>query len=142
MAGTLSLRVITPDRILLDTTAASISFPTLDGSVGILKDHAPMVAAIGVGELSFRGADSGAEEVLFVAGGFAEVRSNTVRVVTDVSEPISEIDVDRANRAAERARKRLEQYESNEGENVDILRARASLARAIARQRAAGRRRI
>lgn len=140
MAGTLSLRVITPARILLDTTAASISFPTLDGSVGILKDHAPMVAALGVGELAYR-AESGSEEILFVAGGFAEVRSNTVRVVTDVSEPISEIDMERANRAAERARKRLEQYESNEGENLDILRARASLARAIARQRAAGRRR-
>ena len=56
--ASLTLRVITPESILLDTTASSVTFPTLDGSVGILKDHAPMVAALGVGELSFRG-DSG-----------------------------------------------------------------------------------
>lgn len=137
MAGALTLRVITPDRVLLDTTADSVTFPTLDGSVGILKDHAPMVAAIGVGELSF----SGAEEDMFVSGGFAEVRGNTVRVVTDVSEPLSEIDVERAQRAAERARQRLEQFESADGEKLDVLRARGSLMRAMMRIRAAEKRR-
>lgn len=135
MAGAINLRVITPARVLLDTTADSITFPTVDGRVGILKDHAPMVAAIGVGELTFTG--GGGEEDMFVSGGFAEVRANTVRVVTDVSEPISEIDVERATRAAERARQRLEQYESNEGEHLDVLRARASLMRAVMRIRAA-----
>ncbi len=137
MAGALTLRVITPDRVLLDTTADSVTFPTLDGSVGILKDHAPMVAAIGVGELSF----AGGEEDMFVAGGFAEVRGNTVRVVTDVSEPLSEIDVERAQRAAERARKRLEEFESVDGEKLDVLRARGSLMRAMMRIRAAEKRR-
>lgn len=137
MAGALTLRVITPDRVLLDTTTDSVTFPTLDGSVGILKDHAPMVAAIGVGELSF----AGAEEDMFVSGGFAEVRGNTVRVVTDVSEPLSEIDVERAQRAAERARQRLEQFESTDGEKLDVLRARGSLMRAMMRIRAAEKRR-
>lgn len=139
MAGALTLRVITPDRVLLDTTAESITFPTLDGSVGILKDHAPMVAAVGVGELTFAG--GGGEEDMFVSGGFAEVRGNTVRVVTDVSEPISEIDLERAQRAAERARKRLEQFESTEGERLDVVRARAALMRAMMRIRAAEKRR-
>ena len=137
MAGALTLRVITPDRVLLDTTADSVTFPTLDGSVGILKDHAPMVAAIGVGELSF----AGGEEDMFVSGGFAEVRGNIVRVVTDVSEPLSEIDVERAQRAAERARQRLEQFESADGEKLDVLRARGSLMRAMMRIRAAEKRR-
>ena len=137
MAGALTLRVITPDRVLLDTTADSVTFPTLDGSVGILKDHAPMVVAIGVGELSF----AGGEEDMFVSGGFAEVRGNTVRVVTDVSEPLSEIDVERAQRAAERARKRLEEFESVDGEKLDVLRARGSLMRAMMRIRAAEKRR-
>lgn len=136
MSGSLTLRVITPDRVLLDTTAASISFPTTDGSVGVLKDHAPMVAAVGAGELSYRG-DGGQPEVMFIAGGFAEVRDNTVRVVTDVAEEPSEIDVERAVKAAERARKNLEHFESNEGEKLDLLRARASLMRAMARQKIA-----
>ena len=54
MASPLSIRVITPEQILIDTAAVSVSFPTVDGSVGILSGHAPMVAAIGVGELGYR----------------------------------------------------------------------------------------
>ncbi len=140
MASALSIRVITPDRILLDTSCESVSFPTVDGSVGILSGHAPMVAAIGVGELAYK-ADNGTEESVFVAGGFAEVRDNTVRIVTDSSEPASEIDVERAVRAAERARKRLEAFESNDGETLDVLRARAALARALKRELIANKRR-
>ena len=127
MAGPISLRVITPEAVALDTTCSSISFPTTDGSVGVLKDHAPMVAALGIGELQLRG-DAG-DSAMFIAGGFAEVRENVVRVVTDVSEPPTDIDVERASKAAERARARLETKESTEGEHLDVLRARASLAR-------------
>jgi F-type H+-transporting ATPase subunit epsilon len=140
MAGTLSIRVITPERILLDSTCASVSFPTVDGSVGILSGHAPMVAAIGVGELAFK-TESGTEESVFIAGGFAEVRDNTVRIVTDTSEPASEIDVERAVEAARRARKRLEEFESNDGEKLDVLRARTALSRALMRERIAKKRR-
>ena len=135
MAGPISLRVITPEAVALDTTCSSISFPTTDGSVGVLKDHAPMVAALGIGELQLRG-DAG-DSAMFIAGGFAEVRDNVVRVVTDVSEPPTDIDVERASKAAERARARLETTESAEGEHLDVLRARASLARAIMRQQVA-----
>ena len=89
----------------------------------------------GIGELKLRG-DAG-DSAMFIAGGFAEVRDNVVRVVTDVSEPPTEIDVERASKAAERARARLETNESAEGEHLDVLRARASLARAIMRQQIA-----
>jgi len=132
----ITLRIITPDRVLLDTEASSITFPTVDGSVGVLKDHAPMVAAVGVGELGYTG-DSGSGDALFVSGGFAEVRDNVVRVVTDVSEPISEIDVQRASRAAERARERLQTQQSEEGDPIDLLRAQAALQRALMRQKLA-----
>ena len=136
----LTLRIITPDRVLLDAEASSVSFPTIDGSVGVLQNHAPMGAAVGLGELSYKDA-SGGEDHLFVSGGFAEVRDNVVRVVTDVSEPISEIDVERATRASERARKRLDEFQSNDGENVDLLRARAALHRSLMRQKLAAKRR-
>ena len=109
-------------------------------SVGVLQNHAPMGAAVGLGELSYKDA-SGGEDHLFVSGGFAEVRDNVVRVVTDVSEPISEIDVERATRASERARKRLDEFQSNDGENVDLLRARAALHRSLMRQKLAAKRR-
>lgn len=134
--ASLTLRVITPESVLLDTTASSVTFPTLDGSVGILKDHAPMVAALGVGELSFKDS-SGKAEALFVAGGFAEVRDNTVRLVTDTSEEPSDIDVERAAKAAERAQERLRTFQTHEGDPVDLLRAQASLQRAIMRMKVA-----
>lgn len=139
MAGPISLRVITPEAVTLDTTCSSISFPTIEGSVGVLKDHAPMVAALGIGELQIRG-DAG-ESAMFIAGGFAEVRGNVVRVVTDVSEPPSDIDVERAARSAERARARLDTRESAEGERLDVLRARAALSRAMMRQQIASKHR-
>ena len=134
MSGAITLRVITPERVALDTTVESVTFPALDGSTGILKGHAPLVAALGMGELAYRDG-AGQESGLFVAGGFAEVRDDTVRIVTEASEPPSEIDVERATKAAERARARLDQYESTPGEAIDILRANLSLQRAMIRLR-------
>ena len=141
MSGPITLRVITPERVVLDTTVASVTFPALDGSMGVLKGHAPRVAALGVGELSFRDA-AGPESGLFVAGGFAEVRQDTVRVVTEASEPPTAIDLARATAAAERARKRLAEYQSIRGEDVDLIRAQYALQRALTRQRLATKYRV
>ena len=75
----------------------------------------------------------------FVAGGFAEVRGNTVRLVTEASEPASDIDVDRAVEAAERARERMRHRRVEEGsEEFDVLRAEASMRRALMRRFVAG----
>lgn len=133
MADSITLRIITPDSIVLDTTVASVKIPASDGSLGILPRHAPMVAALGMGELAY--VHGGREEVMFVAGGFAEVRKNTVRVVTEASERPTDIDVERATEAAERARERLRQGYLPGGEKiVDLLRAEMALRRAMMRQ--------
>jgi len=105
MADSLTLRVITPEAIVVDTTASTVKFPGLDGLMGVLPRHAPMVAALDAGHLSWT--EDGVARNMFISGGFAEVRDNTVRIVTEASEPASEIDVDRAERSAERARERL-----------------------------------
>lgn len=139
MAGALNLRVITPEQIELDTTCSSIQFITTDGYVGVLEGHAPMVAALGIGGLAYGGEGIENKEAMFIAGGFAEVRDNTVRIVTEASERPSEIDVDRAARAAERAQQRLERHEEDAEEALDVLRAQAALRRAIMRQRIASR---
>jgi F-type H+-transporting ATPase subunit epsilon len=134
MAEDITLRVITPDHIVVDTTASSVRIPGVDGSLGILRNHAPMIAAIDVGLLRFRHA--GKEHALFVAGGFAEVRNNTVRVVSEAGERPEEIDLARAKEAEERARQRLE--EGRHGADVDVLRAELALRRAQIRLRARG----
>ena len=129
----ITLRVITPERIVLDTAAHGVRFPAADGSMGVLPRHAPLVAALDAGELSWTD-PSGEPGRMFVAGGFAEVRANTVRLVTEASEPATDIDVERARRAAERARERLRNRRVEEGTfEFDVLRAEASLRRALMR---------
>jgi F-type H+-transporting ATPase subunit epsilon len=135
MAGTLTLRVITPDRIALDRSVASVRLPGLDGSIGVLPRHAPMIAALDAGLLRYRETPGGKENVLFVSGGFAEVRGDTLRVVSEAGEHPAEIDEARAREAEARARERLS-IKIAEGEPVDLLRAEAALRRALMRLRA------
>jgi len=135
MAGTLTLRVITPDRIALDRSVASVRLPALDGSIGVLPRHAPMIAALDTGLLRFRAQTGAAEECLFVSGGFAEVRGETLRVVSEAGEKPEEIDEARAREAEKRARERLV-VKRMEGEPIDLLRAEAALRRSLMRLRA------
>ena len=128
MSG-LSLRVITPDQIALEVEVDSVRLPGVDGSIGILPRHAQMVAALDAGELSWRQGNQ--EGGLFVAGGFAEVRDNTVRIVSQAGEKPAEIDEERARQAEQRARERL--AGSAKGEPVDMLRAQFALQRALMR---------
>jgi len=129
MADSITLRIITPEKIVLDTQVSAVRIPAQDGSMGILRRHAPMVVALGVGELEYEQQGGGSTGV-FVAGGFAEVRDDTVRVVTEASEPPTDIDVERAAGAAERARERL----AMRGGDVDVARAEFALRRALVRQ--------
>jgi len=136
MPGKLTLRVITPDRIVLDTPAESVRVPALDGSMGFLPRHAPLVAALDLGTLSWR--EGGKEQSLFVSGGFVEVKQDTVRVVSEAGERPQEIDVERARAAEKRARERLDQGRASADVPIDMLRAELALQRALARLRTAG----
>jgi F-type H+-transporting ATPase subunit epsilon len=80
---TLRLKVITPHRILCEADAAEVSLPGLDGLIGILPDHRPMVIALGEGTLTYR-ADDGETEDYEVRGGYAEIRGDQVLVFTEI----------------------------------------------------------
>jgi len=139
MASELTLRVITPEKVVIDTTATSVRVTATDGSMGIFPRHAPMVAALDAGPLSFTA--NGREHMLFVAGGFAEVRGNTLRILTAAGEDPSEIDVERARSAEERARERLKPARTGmtaAEAKIDIARANAALRRAIMRLKVHG----
>ena len=135
MSGTLTLRVITPDKIALDSAVGSVTIPGMDGQIGILPRHAPMVAALDGGSLSYE--EGGARRTIFVSGGFCEVRGATVRVVTEAGEKPVEIDVERAKAAERRARERIAARREDAGAPVDLLRAEAALKRALLRLRTA-----
>jgi len=138
MAG-LTLRIITPERVILDEVVDSVRLTATDGGMGVYPKHAGMVAALDPGELSYK--TSKGEEGLFVGGGFAEVRGDTVRVLTVAGEPWSEIDEARARESEKRARERLSGARSVSSlDAMDIARARASLQRSLARIRLHSRR--
>lgn len=129
--ATLTLRVITPDRIALDQQVGSVTVPGVDGQIGILPRHAPMIAVLDTGVLRYQ--SGGKQSALFVSGGFAEVRGETLRVVTEAGERPEEIDEARAKEAEKRARERLAGGKATTGEPIDLLRAEAALRRALMR---------
>ncbi|BDG61762.1 F0F1 ATP synthase subunit epsilon [Caldinitratiruptor microaerophilus] len=129
----LQLTVITPERtVLRQVETGAVVLPVVDGSMGILPRHAPMVAALRIGVLKYRTA-SGRYEPVAVAGGFAEVTGQKVTVLAEAAEQADEIDVLRAKAARERAEARLRQR----GADIDEARARAALQRALVRLRVA-----
>jgi F-type H+-transporting ATPase subunit epsilon len=130
MAGSFTLRVITPSAIVLDTQVESVRFPGLDGSIGVLPRHAHMIAGVGVGILQY--VEKGQRKLLFVSQGFAEVKDNTMRVVCEAGEMPEEIDEERARAAEKRARERLSVKVIGE-QAVDMLRAELALQRALVR---------
>jgi F-type H+-transporting ATPase subunit epsilon len=134
----LTLRVITPERIAIDVPVESVRLPGVDGSIGVLPRHAPMIAALDVGVLTYR-KPGGGEGALFVGGGFAEVRGDTLRVISRAGERSDEIDETRAKAAEKRARERLAHLGADTRvHEIDMARAELSLKRALMRLRTRG----
>lgn len=92
--GRLNLKVVTPVRVVVDTEADEVTLPGALGALGILPGHAPLLAALGIGELSYRTATR--ERYLAVQRGFVEVAADVVTVLADVAELPAEIDVEAA----------------------------------------------
>jgi len=134
VADRLSLEIATPTRLVAAETVDEIVIPGSQGYFGVLPGHAAFLTTLGIGELMYRiGRD---EHYLVVANGFAEVRNDKVIVLADTAERPEEIDRARAERARDRAERRLS---GRADEEVDYQRALAALARALARLLTAGR---
>lgn len=126
---TFRLEIITPDRVVLSADdVTSVVVPGVEGYLGVLANHAPLMTALKIGHIDFKRADGSAKEMA-VAGGFMEVLDNTVTVLAEAAELADEIDTERAERAAKRAEERLAARDPS----IDIERARAALQRALNR---------
>jgi F-type H+-transporting ATPase subunit epsilon len=100
---TLHVEVVSPERILWTGEADMVSARTLGGGdIAFLTGHAPFVGALDTGKVTIRPAE-GADELVAVHGGFVEVSNDRVTILSDVAELASQIDVERARAAAERA---------------------------------------
>jgi F-type H+-transporting ATPase subunit epsilon len=105
MADTFTLEVVTPLRLVVRETVNEAQIPVLGGYIGVLPGHTPLLAEIGIGEISYRVGDR--VYSCTAIGGFVEVLSDRVIVLADRAERAEEIDVPRAQAALTRAQQRL-----------------------------------
>ena len=133
MERELLLDIVTPTRRVLTSKAEFVALPGVKGELGILYNHAPLVAGLTIGVLRF-GSLGGMMRRAFISGGFAEVSDNRVIVLADAAELAEEIDVLRARAAKERAERRLRERKAD----LDFQRASAALQRAIYRLKTVG----
>ena len=132
----IKLEIVTMERLVLSEDVDYVSAPGIDGVLGILPRHTPLVTALNVGELRYK--KDGEEFHYAVGGGFMEVRPDKVTVLADTAEQADEIDEVRAEQARERARQTLLEKPRTD---VEFARLEKSLRRAELRLRVAKRKR-
>ena len=122
------LEIITAERQVYSGEVDMVIAPGVDGQLGILPKHAPLMTMLKAGELTVR--KSGEDDMyVAVSGGFMEVLGNRVSVLADACERSDEIDEERAQQAMQRAQERL----ANRDSDMDLEKAMASLRRAQVR---------
>ncbi len=133
--ATIRLDIVTAERVVYSEEVDVIIAPGIEGQLGILPRHAPLMTVLQAGELRVR---KGGEELsMVVSGGFLEVRPDRVIVLADAAEREDEIDIARAEEAKRRAEERLRQR----APGVDLAQAEAALRRSLARLKVAEKRR-
>jgi len=123
------VHIVTPERVVWETDAVSVTVPGSEGYLGVWADHAPLVTGLVPGVVTIRLDDAGNTQLLACSGGFLEISRNTVNVMTDSCEEAGQIDADRARAALKRAKERLLSHDPA------IDRERALLARERAEAR-------
>jgi F-type H+-transporting ATPase subunit epsilon len=125
MADTFTLELVTPMRLMVRETVREAQIPVRGGYIGVLPGHTPLLAEMGIGELSYRVGER--VHSCTAVGGFVEALGDRVIVLADRAERAEEIDVPRAQAALDRAQKRLA---TPNDPTVDWKRAQEALDRA------------
>jgi len=129
------LEVVTPERLIVSDEVTEFMAPGSEGYFGVLPGHIPFITTLKIGELTYwKGKD---ERHLAVTWGYAEVRGDKVIVLAETAELAEEIDAERAQRARERAERRLREWGSGD-ESIDFTRAQAAVQRALTRLEVVG----
>jgi len=136
MAEKITLEVVTPKGAIVSDAVDIVTAPGFAGEFGVLANHAPFLSTIKVGTLRYK--KDSTEVELMISGGFCEVSNNKITFLVESAERGTDIDVDRALRAKERAEKRLLQAKEQQAK-IDRTRAEAALQRALARLKIAQR---
>lgn len=125
----LKLEIVTPEKKVFDDSVDSVTVPTASGEAGILPNHAPLISALKPGILSFT--VKGSSDKMVVAGGFVEVKANTVSVLADSAETADEIDLETAKSEREAAEKELAASATAHVDETEATRERLEKAQAM-----------
>ncbi len=132
----MKVEIITAEQVVYSEDVDVLVAPGIEGELGILPQHAPLMTTLQPGEVRVR--KDGSEVSMVVSGGFLEVMANKVTILADAAERADEVDEARAQEAMRRAEERIQTHASD----VDLERAVAALHRSQARLRVAQRRRM
>lgn len=130
MPSTIKLEIVTPENVVYSEDINVLEAPAMDGLIGILPRHAPLVTGLKTGLLRIKKAEENVN--ISISDGFMEVKPEQINVVVRTAELPHEIDLERARFAKERAEKRLD----SDSKQVDFARAQSALERALARIKA------
>jgi len=123
-SNSLRVRLVTPERILFDTTADAVELPAKNGYMEVLYGHAPLLAELGAGDVRLHGghdAGSGAEQIYNVSWGFVEVLPDRVTILANDALKPEEIDVPRAEQQLERGEKEWNEAGDSEEKYAEAL---------------------
>ena len=129
MAENIHLEIVTPEKKVVSEDAQIVVAPGSLGEFGVLSGHTPFMTSLKVGAVRYDDANGG-QRIVFVSGGFAEALPDKVTILAESAERRRDIDLERAKAAKTRAEERLAREADD---NVNYIRARAALARAILR---------
>jgi F-type H+-transporting ATPase subunit epsilon len=132
----LEIEVYTPSKAVYNNKAVSVTVPGTLGSFQVLYNHAPILSSLEIGRVKIE-EEKGKKLNFATSGGTIEVLNNKVLLLVESFESDKEIDVERAQKARERAEKRLKKESSFE-DKIDMLRAEVALKRAINRLKVSG----
>ncbi len=133
MSG-IRLDIVTAERVVFSEDVDVVVAPGVEGQLGILPHHAPLMTMLQPGELRVKKGDE--EFFLAISGGFLEVRPDRVIVLADTAERAGEIDIARA----EEAKRRAEEQLSRRAPEADMAQVEAALRRSLIRLKVAERR--
>lgn len=134
--------IVTQERTVFSEEVDAVNLPAQGGRMGVLPNHMVMLAALDFGEVIIRSNDG--EEYFAIGGGFAEILPDKVTILADSAESVAEIDLQRAQRARERAEQAMTEGVTEDSERYAQIEAalrRAQVRIEVSRRRGTGRRR-
>ncbi|WP_249029357.1 F0F1 ATP synthase subunit epsilon [Tannockella kyphosi] len=123
------LKIVTPKGIYRDEEVEMLNLRTTSGQIGILADHMPLAAGLAIGDMNYL--IEGQKKHFALSGGFVYVNEECTTIIANTIESSEDIDLDRAQKAHDRATKIMTQKQ----DQIDMLRAQRALQRAVTRIR-------